>query len=133
MPEDEREYRLEGKAISLVESGLCKVCRQPTPGYPCRVCGYIAELGDGPPERPDEITNDPMVRYQRFIAQGPDQRFETLVRWIQAIDVKTKADGTPHKRSSVRFKWKHVYQEELSPADFERACIFVDNLDRRSA
>ena len=120
MPEDERLYSLEGKGITSSEVAKCKVCSQalgPT-GYPC-VCGYAPEAGEEKPGE-SEVTADPLVKYARMIAQGPTQRFETLVRWLRAADAKG------HKRGAVRHKWKAVYQELPDNETWARACVIAD-------
>lgn len=120
MPEDERHFRLEGKGITASDVAKCKVCSQALGpnGYPC-ACGYAPEAGD---ERAgaDEVVDEPMVRYARMIAQGPKQRFETLVRWIRAADAKQ------HKRGAVRHKWRAVYQELPDDEMWARACAEAD-------
>lgn len=121
MPEDEREYRLHGRGISPGGAlALCKVCRSPLgEGYPCAVCGFAPEAGDAT-DGASVIVNAPMVKYARMIAQGPEQRFETMVRWIRAADAKE------YKRSSVKHKWNAVYQEWPDEAMWARACREAD-------
>ncbi len=120
MPEDERSYSLTGKGITASEVAKCKVCSQALgpSGYPC-ACGYAPDAGE---ERggADEFTNDPLVKYARMIAQGPEQRLETLVRWIRAADAKQ------HKRSSVRHKWRAVYGELPDAEAWAKACVEAD-------
>ncbi len=120
MPEDERAYRLEGKGITSSEVAKCKVCSQALGpnGYPC-ACGYAPDAGEETPGG-SEITNDPMVRFARMIAQGPTQRFETLVRWLCAADAKG------HKRGAVKHKWRAVYQEVPDAETWARACAAAD-------
>lgn len=117
MPEDERLYSLEGKGITSSEVAKCKVCSQAlgTAGYPCAGCGYAPEAGDNGANG-SEVTNDPLVKYARMIAQGPQQRFETLVRWLRAADAKM------HKRSSVAHKWRAVYGTPPERDMWDRAC-----------
>lgn len=120
MPEDERLYSLQGKGICAAEVAKCKVCSQALglAGYPC-ACGYAPQAGD---ERggADEVVDEPMVRFARMIAQGPEQRFETLVRWIRAADAKQ------HKRGAVRHKWRAVYGEPPESDAWARACAVAD-------
>lgn len=117
MPEDERLYKLEGRGICTVEIPLCKVCKSPLSdgGYPCDECGHNPDTEDRE-SSPTEITNDPIVKFARMIAQGPQQRWETLLRWLSAAKLKD------HKPSSVRYKWRAVYQEDLDMGTFKRAC-----------
>lgn len=106
MPEDERHWRLTGKACVLAGQ-RCRVCGTALEEYPCPSCGI------GPPEVEErgsahtEITNDPLVKYARKIAEGPEQRRETAIRWIKAALVKG------HKPTSVLFRWRAVYQEDM--------------------
>ncbi|MEK0430306.1 MAG: hypothetical protein RL139_110 [Gemmatimonadota bacterium] len=120
MPEDERAYSLTGKGIAISEVAKCRVCSQALgpEGYPC-VCGYAPEAGDDA-STASVIVNAPMVKYARMIAQGPEQRFQTLVRWLCAADAKG------HKRSSVRYKWRHVYGAEPDAHAWIRACAEAD-------
>lgn len=116
MPEDERAYRLEGRAISLVVAPSCAVCKTPLDGgYPCGACGYAPDAGEKEAAR-DEVTGDPLERYARMIQQGPEQRHQTLVRWLRAADIKG------HKRAAVRHKWRAVYRHFPSPDAWARAC-----------
>jgi DNA repair protein RadD len=119
MPEDERLYRLTGKAI--VRAGqVCKVCSSPMESYPCPQCGYAPEPDlEGNDRGATEITGDPLVKFARKIAEGPEQRWETLVRWLRAAKFRG------HKASSVRYKWRHVYQAEVPRDQFDKACAVV--------
>jgi DNA repair protein RadD len=109
MPEDERLYSLDGRGISLAQTRHCQVCSAILEGgYPCQACGYCTD-GSGEAAQ-TSIVNEPLVKFARMIAQGPQQRHETLLRWIRA------ALDKGHKPTSVRYKWKAVYQEELSAA-----------------
>jgi len=121
MPEDERVFRLEGKAITAAIEALCKVCKSPLgeAGYPCACCGYAPEAGDDDEKRA-EIANAPLVKFARLIAQGPTQRLETLIRWIRAADAKG------WKRSSVRYKWRHCYQDAPDALMWRAACAEAD-------
>lgn len=125
MPEDERIYSLEGKGITAAQIAKCKVCKSMLGpgGYPCGVCGYAPEAGDDQ-ATPTRVTNDPLVKFARKIAEGPEQRFETLVRWLRAADAKG------WKRSSVRHKWRAVYQEDPDPVAWARACAEADRQSR---
>ncbi|HXG69942.1 MAG TPA: DEAD/DEAH box helicase [Gemmatimonadaceae bacterium] len=120
MPEDERHYSLSGKGIALSEVAKCKVCSQALgpSGYPC-ACGYAPQAGEETPGS-SEVTNEPLVRFARMIAQGPTQRFETLVRWLCAADAKG------HKRTSVRHKWRAVYGSAPDAAAWASACVEAD-------
>lgn len=121
MPEDERAFSLDGRAIIAGgEFAKCKVCSTPLRNsYPCSVCGYAPEAGDDQ-AKPTTVSHDPLVKYQRMIAMGPTQRFETLVRWILAADAKG------WKRGSVRHKWRAVFQELPAPDVWLRACAEAD-------
>lgn len=106
MPEDERAYSLDGRGIRATDVA-CKVCSSPIASYPCSTCGY-----DGPKttERDagvTEITNDPLVKYARKIAEGHEQRRETLARWLAQIALRNGSSG------GVMHKWQAVYQEQL--------------------
>ena len=103
MPEDERLYRLTGKAICVAEA-VCKVCGSLLDGgaYPCAECGFAPEAGDREGGG-TEITHDPLAKFARKIAEGPEQRRETFGRWVAAA----RAKG--HKIRSVGYKWKFVY------------------------
>jgi len=108
MPEDERTYSLEGKAIALAESSPCKVCSAALPGgaYPCAACGYMPEAGEGDPVE-TEIDDVALVKFARKIAESREQRWETCVRWVRS------AKWRGHKIGYVRHKWRAVYGAEL--------------------
>ena len=118
MPEDERVYKLTGKGI-VVAGRVCKVCGSPVDEYPCAACGYMPEPTEPGGVGESEITNDPLVKFARKIAEGPQQRWETLIRWLRAARLKG------HNPRSVRHKWRHVYREELPAQDFQAACVEV--------
>ena len=106
MPEDERLYSLEGKGITIAQTMRCAACTAELEGgYPCQACGYAPSAAEA---AETVVTNDPLAKFSRMIAQGPEQRRQTLLRWVRA------ALDKGHKPSSVRHKWKAVYQEELS-------------------
>lgn len=122
MPEDERVFQLEGKGIGFGggELAKCKVCKSALgDGYPCATCGYAPEAGDDKSSA-STVVDEPMVKYARMIAQGPQQRFETLVRWIRAADVKQ------WKRNSVKHKWRAVYGAPPNPKAWADACAEAD-------
>lgn len=108
MPEDERVYSLDGKAIALAESSPCKVCSAALPGgaYPCAACGYMPEAGEGDPTE-TEVDDVALVKYARKIAESREQRWETCVRWVR------QAKWRGHKIGYVRHKWRAVYGIEL--------------------
>lgn len=108
MPEDERVYSLEGKAIALAESSPCKVCSAALPGgaYPCAACGYMPEAGEGDPAE-TEVDNVALVKFARKIAESRAQRWETCVRWVR------QAKWSGHKIGYVRHKWRAVYGAEI--------------------
>ena len=101
MPEDERLWRLEGKACVRL-GAKCGVCGQPIEDYPCPNCGYAPE-----PEERDggesEILNEPMAKFARKIAEGPQQREQTFDCWVAAARLKG------WKLRSVGHKWRAVY------------------------
>jgi len=121
MPEDERVWSLEGKACR--RAGMhCQVCSKPIEMYPCPFCQYNPETSDGGDQDETTITNDRLVKYARKIAEGPEQRWETLVRWLRIA--RTKG----HKLYSVHHKWVHVYGEPPPREWFLRACALVESL-----
>lgn len=115
VPEDERHWRLSGKACVLAGQ-RCRVCGTAIEEYPCPSCGIGAPDAEENSTTGTEITNDPLAKYARKIAEGPQQRRETAIRWIRAALLKG------HKPASVRFKWKAVYQEDM-PRDLYAAAL----------
>jgi hypothetical protein len=107
VPEDDRAYSLAGKAIRVTTS-LCRVCKAPWVEAPCPKCGYAPEAGDGPDTGETTITNEPLVRFARKLAEGPEQRRETMGRWLVALALKDENPG------QLIHKWKAVYGIELS-------------------
>jgi len=101
-PEDERLFRLEGKAITQA-GALCKVCGAPIVNYPCGQCGYASDPSDGPEDAKTTITGDPLAQYERKIAESVEQRQQTLTRWMAAAAHANRAPG------SVMHKWRAVY------------------------
>lgn len=123
MPEDERDFSLEGKGIRPGggDLAMCKVCKSPLgEGYPCATCGYAPEAGDSAAGA-SRVVNEPMVKYARMIAQSPEQRYETLLRWLRAADAKG------HKRGAVRYKWRAVYGSPPDAGQWARACAELDS------
>lgn len=114
MPEDERIYSLDGRGIALA-GRVCKVCGQPLVEYPCAGCGYAPEAGEGDDDAGSVIDDVPMARYARKIAEGPQQRHETAVRWIRAAMLKG------HNPKSIFFKWNAVYGVRLKPHEYMAA------------
>jgi superfamily II DNA or RNA helicase len=105
LPEDERLYSLEGRGMRLAQTMRCRVCQGPLPGgYPCE-CGYAPTSAES---AETVIAGVPLEKFSRMIAQGPQQRQETLERWVR------RALAAGHNPRSVRYKWKAVYGEELS-------------------
>jgi superfamily II DNA or RNA helicase len=100
MPEDERIYKLDGKAI-LRAGQVCRVCGSPVATYPCPSCGYEPELGES--DAKTEITGDRIEKFARMIAQSPEQRRQTFDRWVSAARIKG------HKLRAVGYKWAAVY------------------------
>ena len=64
-----------------------------------------------------------MAKFARKIAEGPEQRRETLLRWLRAARLKG------WKAGSVRHKWKAVYGEPLDFGMFVQACAEVGYRD----
>lgn len=112
-PEDERVFSLEGRAIARALQTYCPVCgvlRQA--GAACEGCGWQPDARD---EAPSKIVESPLVKYARKIAEGPEQRAETLRRWMrqhmeQEVSVKR-----------VWWKYKAVYGEPPPIDDWFRA------------
>jgi superfamily II DNA or RNA helicase len=117
VPEDDRVYRLEGRAIARAGQ-LCPVCSTPIDDFPCPTCGHTPEASDE--TSGTTITLDPLVKYARKIAESPEQRYETAVRWLRAARLRG------HKPSSVRFKWRAVYQADMPREMYARALAEVD-------
>lgn len=113
MPEDERVWKLTGRAC-VVSGQVCRVCGKPVDGYPCASCGYMPEPEDAAGNS-TEVLDVPMAKFARKIAEGPEQRWGTLLRWLHAAQLKG------HKPTSVRHKWRAVYGVELSPEWFRAA------------
>jgi DNA repair protein RadD len=109
-PEEERAWKLDGKALVRGELRLCRVCQKGIDEYPCVHCGATAPSGGGEDEKPQTITNDPLVKFARMIAQGPEARRETLLRWLRQAAHEGRSSGF------VTHKWQAVYQ---SPLPFE--------------
>jgi DNA repair protein RadD len=109
MVEDERLYSLDGRGI--VKAGaVCRVCGQLTP------CPNNCEFEVGEREtNTTEYTGDKLAKFARMIAQSDGQRRETLLRWLRAAHLKG------HKASSVRYKWKAVYQADVPHDWFTQA------------
>jgi superfamily II DNA or RNA helicase len=119
MPEDERLFKLHGRAIQKAEVSHCAVCTAALVDgtYPCIACGYQPQGS----KTTTRVTNDPLVRFARKIAEGPEQRRETLQRWIgQAV-------SKGYKPTSVFYKWKAVYSEQLPRALFNEAMSALRN------
>ena len=122
VPEDEREFRLEGRAIVKVDA-LCRVCGAVWTGPPCGQCGYAPEAGDDP-ESATTIVNERMAKYARKLAESPEQRKETLGRWLVQLALKGQVPGR------VVHKWKAVYGVELARDWYFRGladCTHSDN------
>ena len=114
MPEDERTYSLTGRAIQPVTVPMCPRCgsvRGDDGG--CPSCGW-APSGEPEPQQ-TTITGEKMVKYARMLQQGPQQREETLERWITAALLKG------HKPGAAAHKYRAVYNESPSREVFARA------------
>lgn len=120
MPEDEREYRLDGRGI-LIASNACRVCSTPVTDYPCPSCGYMPDAGEGDQSQTVEDGVE-LVRYARKIAEGPEQRWQTCIRWVRAAKLKG------YRLASVRFKWRAVYGEDLPVHWLRKAEEIVDGV-----
>lgn len=105
-PEDERHWRLKGRACVLANQ-RCRVCGTAIEEYPCPSCGIGAPEAEDRGNPHTEITNDPLVKYARKIAESPEQRRETAIRWIRAALLKG------HNPKSIMYKWKAVYQDPM--------------------
>ena len=107
VPEDERLFQLDGRAITLAKERTCPVCKRPWDGQPpCGHCGY-APSDEGADRGETTITHDPLEKYQRKILEGHGQRMETLRRWL----VEHALNG--HVPGRIIYKWKAVYGVEL--------------------
>jgi len=113
-PEDERIFKLEGKAICRADA-KCAVCKQPIVDYPCANCGYAPDANDGRETGATEIMNVRMESFKRKIAAGPEQRKETLLRWMAEAAYKDRAPG------AVRFRFRHSYGVEIEATEYFRA------------
>jgi hypothetical protein len=102
-PEEDRIYSLDGRGISRA-GATCKVCGSPIVAYPCPECDYNPEAGETAESVVDGV---PLEKFARKLAEGPEQRWETCVRWVRAAIQKG------WKVSSVRHKWRAVYKEDL--------------------
>ena len=119
MPEDERIYSLEGRGISRAQEAHCIVCSALLEGgYPCGACGYAPTQAE---TAETVVTGEPLVKFARKIAEGPVQRWETLLRWVD----QCVARGW--KLGSVRHKWRAVYSEDLPFETLMKAAQEVRN------
>lgn len=109
-PEEDRIYSLAGRGITRA-GAVCKVCGQPIVAYPCEECGYDPEAGEQAASVVDDV---PLEKFARKLAEGPEQRWETCVRWVRA------AVRNGWMTVSVRHKWRAVYKEDL-PFNWLRA------------
>lgn len=125
MPEDPRIFSLTGKAITVLGGPpKCPVCGAlRDEGDGCASCGW--QPGAARDDAPETITNDPLVKYARKRAEGPQQRRETLVRWIRAEMLKG------FKPTSVFHKWRATYGVDLTRDEFTRGWqeITPDEID----
>lgn len=98
LPQDDRRYALEGRALRSLDAD-----------------------GDAPMEAVERATaeeiiiHEKMLRYAKKRAEGPEERFASVVRWIRA----GLLDGK--KPEHVYFKYKYVYETPLSSVDFRKA------------
>jgi superfamily II DNA or RNA helicase len=105
-PEDERTYSLKGRGMRLATAPRCRVCQEAIDGgYPCASCGYAPT---GPSDAtPTVIAGVALERFGRMRSQTAEEREVTLDRWVR------NAIAKGHKVTSVRYKWRAVYGEEL--------------------
>ena len=104
-PDDERTYSLEGRGISLAQTRHCMVCSALLEGgYPCATCGYAPTQADA---AATEITGDPLVKFARMLALGPEQRWAKLLAWARFAMEKG------YRLGWVRRKWRAVFLEDL--------------------
>jgi DNA repair protein RadD len=116
MPEDERVWRLDGRACVLAsECTLCKVCGKPveeppSKESPCPHCQYTgpAAAADGWDQNGTEVLDVPLSPYTRELAKGPQQRHETALRWAAAAAYRGNKPGW------VRHRYREVYGEEMA-------------------
>jgi DNA repair protein RadD len=116
MPEDERLYSLDGKAIQPASAPMCPRCGS-TRGSDggCESCGWAPSVGEDTPVT--TVTGDKLVKYARKLAEGPQQREETLERWIKSCLIKG------HKPGAAAHKYRAVYGESPSRTSYERALL----------
>lgn len=115
MPEDPRIFSLTGRGITVANDVACPVCKRLlSDPAACAFCGWVRKPGDDR-STVEKITGDPMQRFARLREQSPEQRYQTLVRWIRAEMLKG------HKPTAVFHKWAHCFRERLSPNAFQRA------------
>lgn len=106
MPEDDRVWKLEGKAC-VISSRKCPVCGTPVEEFPCTVCQYEPEPDDGVDGSATEIANVPLSPYARELVKGPVQRAETAIRWAHAARINGKRPGW------VWHRYQEVYGERM--------------------
>ena len=117
MPEDERLWRLEGKACKLLDGEtLCKVCGKPvleppSVDEPCPHCEW-----KGPAEEEEErdfgqttIERHALQPFTRAIKGGPQQRHETALRWAQETFLRGWRPGV------VFHRYEAIYKEKMPP------------------
>lgn len=120
VPEDDRVWKLTGKAC-VVSGQVCRVCGKPISEYPCASCGYVPDPEDAA-QSTTEIVNAPMAKFARKIAEGPEQRWECLLRKLHQAQLKG------HKPTSVRHWWRAVYGVELSPEWYRAALAGLNGI-----
>ncbi len=116
-PDDERAYSLEGRGITLVREAACAVCRKPLgDGYPCSRCGYEPEAATSEGTGETEVVGVPMSPARRWgSAADEQQRTRTLLKWAREVVARGQKPGV------LRYKWRGVFGDELSPARLQWA------------
>jgi superfamily II DNA or RNA helicase len=82
LPEDEREYSLEGRGIRLRDpNSYCPVCGAlKPPGEACGSCDYAPSGEDN--AKPDRVVGAPLKPYHRLRVEEDPARARRLANWI---------------------------------------------------
>lgn len=107
MPDEEREYSLEGKGIrragEVLPYSFCRVCSAvigPS-DLVCLECGTEREVAT-----PPEITNDPLVKFARVRKRNETER---KAHYFRMLDEAKKAG---HKTGKAYWRFKSTYDAE---------------------